>query len=180
MSTVFLIFLWYNKIRMSRKFNIKAEDFRIKYISVIVVLSVIAAAGVLFYWDKTEKEFLSIIDFPEIEILKEIKKEGIVAKTWISKQITQCAEEWQDWAQEKNKEGYKQPWEENKEYNIGLIEQGIKEFYQEKGIIIYDIEYEELEPEIHCLACDCLSDIKLHVLVSNKDITYFLELGFGE
>lgn len=108
--------------------------------------------------------------------IKEINKDRT---SWVYKQITQCAEEWQEWVYEKNKDEYRQDWEENKDYNVSLKKDGIKQFYQERGISVLDIRYEkELDPGEFCEACDCLSGATLHFLVLDADKNYFLELDF--
>ena len=78
-------------------------------------------------------------------------------KLWIRKQLTQCAEEWQ---------------------TPNSDTEGIKNFFKNKGLIIYNIKLEQLPPQIHCQACTCLSDTVLHLEISERDLNYFLEKGF--
>ncbi len=36
--------------------RIKAQDFRIRYIFIVVILAIIAAVGILIYWEKIDRE----------------------------------------------------------------------------------------------------------------------------
>jgi len=57
---------------MFGKIKIRAKDFRLKYLYIVIILSIGFAVGVLFYWDKIDKE-MSFTDLPKIEILKKRK-----------------------------------------------------------------------------------------------------------
>ena len=99
-------------------------------------------------------------------------------KTWVSRHLTQCGEGWQAWVYERNKDSYKQPWEENKATNLILMDEGIKEFYKNvQGITIYDVQRKNVRGEA-CEACSCLGDTKLFLQVANTDVSKMLESGY--
>lgn len=129
--------------------------------------------------EKTCQEFvwggcLGVVPF---ETLENCQKECVYTR--INKQITQCAEEWQEWVYARNEKLYKRPWPGNRDYNNRLKADGVKEFYKEKGVVLYDAKFEELEPEGHCEACNCLSDTVLYLSIPGVDLDYFLKLGFN-
>jgi len=63
-------------------FRIKPEDFRIKYILIVVILAIIAAFSILIYWEETERDLSRIINFPILKFQKEIKDESAEWKTY--------------------------------------------------------------------------------------------------
>ena len=85
-------------------------------------------------------------------------------KVWVEKHLTQCAEEWQGWVYSN--------------YDSKSRDQGIIDFYSDKGITIFNIERERINVGIVCQACDCSSGTKLFLQISDEDKDYFLEQGY--
>src|SRR3989338_2602998 len=94
---------------------------------------------------------------------------------WLQKRLTQCADEWQEWVANKYAPLYKVPWEENAAYNLNLMEQGIVQFYSDRGITIRDIRLVELPPEPACEACNCPGSKRLEIFTD--EVSYFLGQG---
>jgi hypothetical protein len=87
----------------------------------------------------------------------------VEGKTWVSKQPTQCAEEWQGYVSERNLSR----------------DEGIKEFYQVNyDITINNITWIEARGG-PCEACNCLAATKLFIQVNNNDITTLRDLGYN-
>ena len=94
-------------------------------------------------------------------------------KIWVDRHLTQCGEEWQSWVYERNKDN------ENRQTNLILMDEGIREFYGNKhAIAIYDIQRETVRGEA-CTACSCLDNTKMFLQVADKDASKMLELGYS-
>ena len=85
-------------------------------------------------------------------------------KVWVEKQLTQCSEEWQEWVYTN--------------YDSESRDQGIIDFYSEKGITIFNLKKARTNLGEVCEACDCLSSTKFFLQISDDDKGYFSEQGY--
>jgi len=138
---------------------------KLKIGSILLVVGIILF-GILWIWT-TQTDIHPQVNLPQEQ-----------GRTWVSKHLTQCAEEWQPWVYQRNKDKYTDTEPFNKGTNLILMDEGIKDFYKENyGIIIYDIRREHVTGQA-CEACHCLSDTKLFLQIADKDVSKMLELGY--
>lgn len=78
--------------------------------------------------------------------------------TWVEKHLTQCAEE-------RKNQLYKN-------------EEDLKELYETKyNVTIYNVKREKVRAD-PCEACNCLSETKLYLQVSDNDVNKVLKLNY--
>lgn len=100
------------------------------------------------------------------------------SKIWVTKEISQCAEEWQEWYGQNYRDKFQDGIDE---YNNNLFKEGLTRFYAEKNIKLYGIRKEiisELIGKPVCEACPCTSGERLHLFIHVDDMDYFLDRGY--